>query len=68
MVVGSDCASFFDYLFDNLDGRLEVLVELEFGVLNEGTLGVLGDDVTYSGPEDSLDYFIREEVRGQELN
>ena len=64
MVVGGDSASLFDDLLNNLDGRLEVLVVLELGVLNEGTRGMLGDDATDSGPEYSLEYFIRQEVRG----
>ena len=59
MVVGSDSASLFDDLLNNLYGRLEVLVQLELGVLNEGTLGVLGDDAADGGPEYSLEYFIR---------
>ena len=63
VVVGSDCASFFDDFLYNLYGRLKVLVELEFGVLNEGTGGVFGDDVADCGPENSFEYFIREEVR-----
>ena len=36
---------------------------MEFGVLNEGNVGVLGNDATDCGPENSLEYFIREEVR-----
>ena len=63
MVVGSDGASFFDDLLDNLNGRLEVLVQLKLGVLNEGTRGALGDDIADGGPENSFEYFIREEVR-----
>ena len=63
MIVGSDGASLLDDFLNNLNGRLEILVELKLGVLNEGTIGVLGDDATDSCPEDSLEYFIREEVR-----
>ena len=59
MIVGSDCACLFDNLFDYLYGRLDVLVELYLGVLNEGTLGVLVYDAADSGPEYSLEYFIR---------
>ena len=29
-----------------------------------GTIGVLGDDATDTGPEYSFEYFIRQEVRG----
>ena len=64
MVVGSDGASLFDNLLNNLDGRLEVLVQLKLGVLNEGTVGMLGDNAADGGPENSLEYLIREEVRG----
>ena len=62
MVVGSDSAGFLDDLLNDLYGRLEVLVILELGVLNEGTGGVLEDDAIYSGPEYSLEYFIIQDV------
>ena len=53
MVVGSDSGSLLDDLFNNLNGGLEILVELELVVLVEGTTGVLGDDATEICPEDS---------------
>ena len=64
MIVGSDSADFLDDLLDDLYGRLEVLIELQLGVLNEGTRGMLGDDAANGGPEYSFEYFIRQEVRG----
>ena len=64
MVVGSDSANLLDDFLNNFDWRLQVLVQLEFGVLDVGTIGVLGDDATDSGPEYSFEYFIRQEVRG----
>ena len=64
VVVGSDGASLFDDFFNNLYGRLKVLIQLELGVLIEGTGGVLGNDAADCSPENSLEYLIRQEVRG----
>ena len=60
MVVGSDSAGLLDDLVNNLNGGLEILIELELVVLVEGTLGVLGDDATDSCLEDSLDNLVFE--------